>query len=84
MRITGAQIPSKGDQVEQSRAGVTRLGYVWYADQLQVLVKWEDGTSSSLRLGRDRFYIRAVADKAAGVHDEVARRQEEAVPAEAA
>jgi hypothetical protein len=84
MRITGAEIPSKGDRVEQSRAGVIRRGYVWYADQLQVLVKWEDGKSSSLRLGRDRLYIRAVADKAAGGQDEVVRRQEEAVPAEAA
>ena len=81
MRITGAEIPSKGDQVEQSRAGVTRLGYVWYADQLQVLVKWEDGTSSSLRAGRDRFYIRATAERAAGDQDAVLR---ERVAAEAA
>jgi hypothetical protein len=58
MGITGTEIPSKGDPVEQQLTGVTRVGYVWYADQLQVLVKWEDGKSSSLRLGRDRFHIR--------------------------
>ena len=81
MRLSGAQIPSKGDQVEQIRAGVTRLGHVWYSDQLQVLVKWEDGTSSSLRLGRDRFYIRVMADNAAGRQDELVRQQ---IPAEAA
>ena len=81
MRITGAEIPSKGDQVEQSRAGVTRRGYVWYADQLQVLVKWEDGTSSSLRVGRDLLYIRATAKQAAGDQDAVTRHR---VGAEAA
>jgi hypothetical protein len=71
MGITGAEIPSKGDRVEQHLMGVTRVGYVWYADQLQALVKWEDGKSSSLRLGRDRFYIREAAAHA--------RRQDEAV-----
>jgi hypothetical protein len=81
MRLMGAQIPSKGDQVEQIRAGVNRLGSVWYADQLQVLVKWEDGSSSSLRLGRDRFCIRVMAKKPARRQDEVLREQ---VPAEAA
>jgi len=40
--------------------GVIRHGHVWYADQLQVLVKWEDGESSSLRLGCD--YIATAAD----------------------
>jgi hypothetical protein len=81
MGITGAGIPSKGDQVELSRAGVTRLGYVWYADQLQVLVKWDDGTSSSLRVGRDRFYIRATAGRAAGDQEREPRQR---VAAEAA
>ena len=65
MRVTGARIPSKGDQVEQRRTGTSRVGYVWHADHLQVLVKWEDGTSSSLRLGRDQFLIKAVADETA-------------------
>jgi hypothetical protein len=41
--------------------GVTRRGYVWYADQLQILVKWEDGKSSSLRLGSDLLYIATAA-----------------------
>lgn len=51
-------IPDKGDQVEQRQMGVSRVGVVWYADQLQVLVKWQNGKSSSLRLGRDQFSIR--------------------------
>ena len=56
-------IPNRGDQVEQLRTGVRRLGVVWYADQLQVLVKWQDGRSSSLRLGRDQFSIRTLAEE---------------------
>jgi hypothetical protein len=58
----GHAIPTKGDLVEQSRLGIRRLGVVWYSDQLQVLVKWEDGTSSSLRLGRDDFSIRSAEE----------------------
>jgi hypothetical protein len=60
MLMTSVQIPSIGDQVEQRRLGITRVGQVWYADQLQILVKWEDGKSSSLRLGRDPFSVRAI------------------------
>jgi len=71
MQVTGIQIPSKGDRVEQRRMGVVRRGYVWYADQLQVLVKWEDGKSSSLRLGCDLLYIATAAGEAP-------RRDEEA------
>jgi hypothetical protein len=52
------KIPDQGDQIEQRQMGVSRVGVVWYADQLQVLVKWQDGKSSSLRLGRDQFSIR--------------------------
>jgi hypothetical protein len=62
MRVEDGKFPSKGDLVEQHRDGVIRVGYVWYADQLQVLVKWRDGKSSSLRLGRDRFYVRTAAE----------------------
>jgi hypothetical protein len=51
-------IPSIGDQVEQTLMGISRVGHVWYADQLQVLVKWDDGRSSSLRIGRHPFRIR--------------------------
>jgi hypothetical protein len=36
--------------------GVARSGTVHYSDELQVLVKWDDGSSSSLRVGRDRIY----------------------------
>jgi hypothetical protein len=50
--------PSIGDEVEQLRLGIKRVGYVWYSDQLQVLVKWNDGGSSSLRIGRDHFRTR--------------------------
>jgi hypothetical protein len=50
-------IPRKGERVEQTRGGVRRCGTVWYADGLQVLVKWDDGSSSSLRIGRDTFAI---------------------------
>jgi hypothetical protein len=61
MRVGNHKIPNRGDEVEQRRIGVSRVGAVWYADQLQVLVKWQDGKSSSLRLGRDRFSIRTGA-----------------------
>jgi hypothetical protein len=74
MQVTGTQIPSRGDQVEQRRMGVIRRGYVWYADQLQVLVKWEDGNSSSLRLGCDPLYIATAAGEAP-------RREEDATEA---
>jgi hypothetical protein len=30
---------------------------VFYADELQILVKWDDGRSGSLRPGVDRFSI---------------------------
>jgi hypothetical protein len=59
------KIPDKGDQVEQGRMGVSRVGVVWYADYLQVLVKWDDGRSSSLRPDRDQFSIRTGRDEGA-------------------
>ena len=64
MYVGHAKIPSKGDLIEQHQTGVTRLGYVWYADQLQVLVKWQDGKSSSLRFDRDNFSILATDEHA--------------------
>jgi hypothetical protein len=44
-------VPSRGDRIEQTRLGVRRSGTVWYADELQILVKWDDGGSNSLRPG---------------------------------
>jgi hypothetical protein len=58
-------IPSKGDRIEHRRLGVVRAGCVWYADQLQVLVKWEDGTSSTLRIGRDPYVVPEAAPNGA-------------------
>jgi hypothetical protein len=59
MWVSGSEvIPSKGDRVMQFRTGgLIREGYVWYADQLQVLVKWDNGASSSLRRGGDSFAV---------------------------
>ena len=44
-------IPNVGDDITLVRTGISRRGRVHYADQLQILVKWEDGGSSSLRVG---------------------------------
>lgn len=43
--------PNTGDRVAEWRTGVRRLGRVCYADRLQVLVKWDEGGSSSLGNG---------------------------------
>jgi hypothetical protein len=61
---TGNGFPNRGDRVAQLRTGIRRVGRVWYVDDLQVLVKWEDGGSSSLRVGRDKFYPAASPDSA--------------------
>lgn len=45
-------LPKKGDKVERTRNGVTFGGKIFYADELQVLVKWDNGSSSSLRVDR--------------------------------
>ena len=54
-------IPSKGDRVELLRevtgVRVRLLGTVFYADHVQILVKWDDGRSQSLRPGVDHFRI---------------------------
>jgi hypothetical protein len=52
-------IPSKGERIEllRPRLGIRVRGTVFYADQLQILVKWDDGRSESLRPGVDRFRI---------------------------
>jgi hypothetical protein len=46
--------PPIGARVVSCRSGIERAGTVQYSDPLQVLVKWDDGSSSSLptRLAR--------------------------------
>jgi hypothetical protein len=51
------RVPAIGERVEISRTGVSMRGIIHYADEIQVLVKWDDGSSSSLRVGRDKFEI---------------------------
>jgi hypothetical protein len=50
-------IPTIGDRVERRVAGISQYGTVHYADQLQVLVKWDNGSSSSLRIGIHMFRV---------------------------
>jgi hypothetical protein len=47
-----ARVPIKGERVERRRSGVGLRGTVCYSDQLQLLVKWDDGLSSSLRVDK--------------------------------
>jgi hypothetical protein len=56
-------IPAKGERIELLRAhlGVRRRGTVFYSDQLQILVKWDDGRSEGIRPGIDSF--RVIKDK---------------------
>ena len=53
------RIPSKGERIEllRPRMGVRVRGTVFYSDQLQILVKWDDGRSQSLRPEIDQFRI---------------------------
>ena len=37
--------------------GMFVRGTVSYSDHLQILVKWDNGRSESLRPGRDRFRV---------------------------
>jgi hypothetical protein len=63
----GGPIPDKADRIELVRTEtgvpVRRRGTVFYADHVQVLVKWDDGRSQSLRPGVDRFTIIAREDR---------------------
>lgn len=49
--------PRKGDRVEIRRSGVARRGTVQFVSDIQILVKWDDGSSSGLRFGRDVFRV---------------------------
>jgi hypothetical protein len=53
------RIPQKGDRIEliEPRTGVHSRGTVFHVDQVQILVKWDDGRSGSLRPGVDLFRI---------------------------
>jgi len=53
------QIPSKGERIElvRTQTGVRLRGTVFYSDQIQILVKWDNGRSQSLRPGTDAFRI---------------------------
>ena len=46
-------MPGKGERLERRGLGLTLRGTVLYVDRVQVLVKWDNGQSSSLRLGVD-------------------------------
>jgi hypothetical protein len=50
------------------RCGIQRTGTVWYSDQLQVLVRWDEGSSSSLRLTSENLYV-LVEPEPAAVND---------------
>jgi hypothetical protein len=53
--------PRKGDRIElaERRPGIPTRGTVHYVDDLQILIKWDDGRSQSLRPANvaDRFWI---------------------------
>ncbi|MGZ4409774.1 MAG: hypothetical protein ACXVY6_13485 [Gaiellaceae bacterium] len=55
----GPWIPSKGDRIElrRTQTGIRLRGTVFYSDQLQILVKWDNGRSQSLRPGVDPYRI---------------------------
>ena len=52
-------LPRRGDRIElaEGRFGLALRGTVQYVDQVQVLVKLDDGRSRSLRIGIDGFRI---------------------------
>ena len=52
-------VPNKGDRIERlaPRTGIRPQGTVFHVDQVQILVKWDDGRSQSLRPGVDHFRI---------------------------
>ena len=50
-------VPSRGDEIVVRQSGASRRGRVEYADQVQILVKWNDGGSSSLRIGHTPYEV---------------------------
>jgi hypothetical protein len=59
-------VPPIGARIARTVGGIAVEGLVQYSDELQVLVKWDDGRSSSLRVGREPFRIMTVARNATG------------------
>jgi hypothetical protein len=49
--------PRIGDRIERGPVGAVRCGTVQYADEIQLLVVWDDGSIGSLRIGHDDFRI---------------------------
>ena len=65
-KTTGiGRAPRKGDRIEVRRSGVARKGTVQFVSDLQLLVKWDDGSSSGLRVDHDAFRILGGRDDAA-------------------
>lgn len=58
-RDLSTSFPTKGDRIEllRPRMGIRVRGTVFYADELQILVKWDDGRSESLRPAAKDFRI---------------------------
>jgi hypothetical protein len=54
--------PGKGDRIELLRMGVLIRGTVWYVDQVQMLVEWDDGRSENLRRGVTDVLFRIVEE----------------------
>lgn len=48
-----ARTPRQGDRIKavDGRLSIPRRGTIYYVDDLQILVKWDDGRSQSLRGG---------------------------------
>jgi hypothetical protein len=63
-RTTGwraPRTPRRGDRIELAERplGLARRGTIQYVDNLQILIKWDDGRSQNLRPGNvaDRFWL---------------------------
>lgn len=51
------RVLNKGDRVEARRNGVMRRGTVQFVSLQQILVKWDDGSSSDLLADGEAFHI---------------------------